>query len=442
LKSYFEDNLARFAHILRHLGIKTSTGEAIIALRALVLVDLLDREQVREALSATLIKNHDEQAIFNQAFDNFFTVPEDKERQRTELANRKIKQEEALDEASEALSFKGESLDMTEEERLLYAHLSETEKNKIKVFLKNSYVPQYRMSRFRPLLESQIRGTLRYWRQRLGEEESLTDINQQLVDDEALASILDDLDGEEKDILYEDMKKIASRDLIKVTNMLKKLSHKLATKISRRYRMSKKVDKIDLRSSIKANVRYGGIIFKLKYRQKRIQKPQILLICDVSGSMARYAAFVIQFIYGLSAVVKNIESFIFSEDLERVTPFFKKLGPFEDTMSELMNKSHIWGKGTNLGRSLSHLRTQYGSVLTPQTVVLIVSDTKTLELEEATQEFVRLKRSVKDVLWLNTLPYSEWKDLPSAQSFRQQCPMFECYTLSHLEQIIRHQFLS
>jgi len=205
--------------------------------------------------------------------------------------------------------------------------------------------------------------------------------------------------------------------------------------------MSKKAVKIDLRQSIKSNVRYGGVIFKLKYKQKRIQKPQVLLICDVSGSMARYAAFVIQFIYGLSAVMKHIESFIFAEEMEYVTPFFKRLRPFEETMVELIGKSRIWGKGTNFGASLSTLRTDYPLLLTSHTVVIIVSDTKTLEIERAERELAAVKRMVKDILWLNTLPQDEWKDLRSVGTFQRYCRMYECYTLAHLEKVIRKQFV-
>ncbi len=199
--------------------------------------------------------------------------------------------------------------------------------------------------------------------------------------------------------------------------------------------------KIDLRRSIKSNIRYGGIIFNLKYKQKRIQKPNILLLCDVSGSMARYAAFVIQFIYGLSAVIRHIESFIFAEELERVTQYFKKIRPFEDTMVELIGKSRIWGKGTNFGASLNTLRSRFPLFLTSHTVIIVVSDTKTLEIERAERELAALRGSVKELLWLNTLPAEEWKDLRSVSIFKRYARMYECYTLAHLERVIRKQFL-
>ncbi|HHW28102.1 MAG TPA: VWA domain-containing protein [Syntrophomonadaceae bacterium] len=440
-KNYFENNFARFVHILRHLGINVSILETLTAIRALTYIDILNRNHVKMAMAATMIKNPDQREIFDQAFDTYFAPPEIKRDQEKAWVEKQAETIRLLDEAEEDLAYKGETLDLSEEEKLFYAKLPEEEKKRIREYLAASNLPDDRYSRFKPTLENQVRGSLRYWKQRLGEtDDYYPQIFDNQLDDPVMASIINEL-GEDSSILYEDMRRIGKQDLPKVTILLKKLSRRLATKISRRYRISKKVVKLDLRRSIKANVRYGGVIFKLRYKQKRIQKPKILLICDVSGSMSRYASFVIQFIYGLSAVIKKIESFIFAEELEYVTPFFANKESFEDTMVRLIGKSRIWGKGTNLGAALNTLREQYPLMLTSNTVVIIVSDTKTLEIERAEEELNKLKRLVKDIIWLNTLPQEEWQDLPSVMKFKRYSQMYECYTLAHLEKIVRKQFL-
>jgi uncharacterized protein with von Willebrand factor type A (vWA) domain len=441
LQNYLENNMARFVHILRHLGIPVSTGETITALRSLGLIDILNREHVRYALRATLVKNQDEEPIFTRAFDSFFTAPEIKQQQQLELMEAKEERTRLLDEAEQDLNYLGDKLELSDEEKLLYSHLAEEEKKKIREYLKSSFLPDHRYHLFKPMLESQVRGSLRYWKQRLAEEGDLPFLPEDDMDDAVLAAIGQGQGSGDSSLLYEDMKRIGDRDLPKVTIVLKKLSRKLATKISRRYRMSKKVVKVDLRRSIKSNIRYGGIIFNLKYKQKRIQKPSILLVCDVSGSMARYAAFVIQFIYGLSTVIRHIQSFIFAEELEYVTPYFKKIRPFESTMVELMGKSRIWGKGTNFGASLATLRMRFPLLITPNTVIIVVSDTKTLELERAEQELANMRRSVKEIILLNTLPQAEWKGLRSVNMFQRYAQVYECYTLSHLEKVLRRQFL-
>ncbi len=441
MQNYLENNLARFVHILRHLGVAVSTGETVTALQALGLINIMDKEHVRYALQATLIKNHEDEPPFDQAFNGFFTVPEVRLQQQQEWEKAKNERERLIDEAEQDLTYQGEKLDLSAEEKLLYSQLPENDKTKIREYLESSFLPEDRYHAFKPMLEFQVRGSLRYWKQRLAEDGDLPCMPGEETDDEVLAAIGQESVCEDSRLLYEDMKRIGDQQLPKVTNILKKLSRKLATKISRRYRMSKKVVKVDLRRSIKSNLRYGGIIFNLKYKQKRVQKPNILLVCDVSGSMARYAAFVIQFIYGLSAVISHIESFIFAEELEHVTPYFKRIKPFEETMVELIGKSRIWGKGTNFGASLATLRTRFPLLLTPHTVIIVVSDTKTFELERAEQELAATRRSVKEILLLNTIPQDEWKNLHSVNMFQKYAQVYECYTLAHLERVLRRQFL-
>ncbi len=305
-----EYNLARFVHILRHLGVNISTGETITALEALCLVDVMNREHVKFALQASLIKNQDEEPIFDQAFNSFFAAPEIKRQQQQSWEESKEERAHLIEEAEQELSYLGDKLELTPEEKLLYSQLAEKRKKKIRDYLDSSDLPEDRGHVFKPMLESHVRNRCvtgdSGWQKR-GISLSCRQMALTMPSWRQYPKIWD---YEDIILLYQDMKRIGDRDLPKVTNILKKLSRKLATKISRHYRMSKKAVKIDLRRSIKSNIRYGGIIFNLKYKQKRIQKPNILLICDVSGSMARYATFVIQFIYGLSSVIRQIESLI------------------------------------------------------------------------------------------------------------------------------------
>ena len=233
------------------------------------------------AMAATMIKNPDQREIFDQAFDTYFAPPEIKQLQEKAWVEKQAETIRLLDEAESDLAYKGESLDLTEQEKLFYAKLPEEEKRKIKEYLAASNLPDDRYSRFKPTLENQIRGSLRYWKQRLGETD---DYSPQLfdnqIDDPVMASIINEL-GEDSSILYEDMRRIGKQDLPKVTIMLKKLSRRLATKISRRYRISKKVVKLDLRRSIKARKLRGVILNCIT--NKKDSKPKILLICDVSG---------------------------------------------------------------------------------------------------------------------------------------------------------------
>ncbi|MGB4217420.1 MAG: hypothetical protein WBJ83_10915, partial [Thermacetogeniaceae bacterium] len=76
MQNYFENNFARFVHILRHLGINISILETLTAIRALTYVNILNRNHVKMAMAATMIKNPDQREIFDQAFDTYFAPPE------------------------------------------------------------------------------------------------------------------------------------------------------------------------------------------------------------------------------------------------------------------------------------------------------------------------------------------------------------------------------
>jgi hypothetical protein len=441
--NYLENNLVKFIQVLRHLGIRASSAEAIEALQAIELIDVLNRREVKSALRATLVKDLDEQSIFDRAFDLFF-VPEDKKTERIEVrTHKKAARAQQLRQAEEDLKFQGEKLALSEEQKAAYGRLGEGQKQKLKDFLTQSSGGHKVDRSFQPMIENIVRGHLERWRRQMETEFRVDEDD--LTGDEELDEIIEEIlagTGEDNDpILYEDMRNIADKDIPKVTLIIKRLTRRLATRISRRYRMTRKRQKVDLRRTIRSNIRYGGTPFDLKYKSKRVQKPKILLICDISGSMARYASFVLQFIYGLSSVVRGIESFIFSENLERVTPYFDAKRPFEETMAEVINHSVIWGKGTDLVTSLQTFRRYHKQLLTSDTIVIIVSDTKTLAANEAAAILAGIKRRVRDVIWLNTLPRSEWTGLSSVEAFRKNSQMFECYTLAHLEKIIRRQMV-
>lgn len=444
MDNYLEINVVRFIHLLRHTGIRIGSGEVIDALRALMLVDLADRETVRAALKATLVKRAGEQQVFDKAFNVFFAAPEQREERQQHYEQQQENKRQMLDQATEELSFQGAPLELSDQEKTVYASIPEKDRHKLQDYINRTSAGKNVEQHFRPLLESVVKGSLSYWRKSLRNELELSDAPQ--TGDNELDALVESVgssgEGSFGSLLEEDMQNIADKDLPRARALIRKLARQMVARISRRYRQSKKHKQLDLRKSIRHNIRFGGTMFRLRYRSRRIQKPKLVLLCDVSGSMARYASFVMQFIYGIHDVVGSIESFVFSEDLERVTEYFQQGGDFTATMLDVINRSSEWGRGTNLGVALKTLRSKYPGVLNGQSYILIVSDTKTMALEESVQELTEIKRRVKDVIWLNTLTAQEGEQMKSVRAFQGAVRMFPCNTLSDLERVMRQKIIA
>ena len=445
-------NLAGFAHILRHLGIRVSTAETLDAINALGYLNLTEREQVRAGLGAMLVKNYREHDAFDRAFDLHFAPEEEKQRRLEARRQYTEEMERASDQAGEELADTmeassevwgkevSESLNLTSEEKETFARLPRSKKERFYEFMKSFQANP--VNNPSDLIVQTIKASLNYWRYQMLKMNTLQvqDIERDPTGieelDEVIEKVVSDIyDDWDEELIYRDMKNIEEKDLHRMTVVIRKIARKLVTRISRRYRMSKNKKIVDIRHTIRKNIRYGGIPLDLSYKTKRIQKPRLLLICDVSASMAQYSRFIMEFIYSISEVVDEIESFVFAEDLEYVAPFFKS-GNFTRAMSLMVESSKQWGKSTNLYAALDTLWRDKRELLAPNVFTIIVSDGKTLATEKTATALARTRGVVKDIIWLNTLPRRTWPAQKHLAAFRKYCAMFECRTLADLEKII------
>lgn len=454
--------LVEFVHILRRLGIKASVAETKDAVDALSWVDIMDREEVKAALRAVLAKSRYDRKVFNLAFDAYFVPPEIR-RQRLELRRKRLAAKgSALQECEDQLvrAIKEDDRDWGKEIlNLLYLTVEENEKMSIRpgpakkqFFETIDRMRENSSNDPLPQAAGNAESPLTRWRRqmlkqavKIGAVPPVKTISTGVEEqDEVIETVTSSLgvDCDSDSILHKNMKKIVDSDLPRATLLIKKLSRRLATRISRRYSRKNKRGRLDIRRTIRRNTSYGGALIDLKFQSRRKQKPRLVLICDVSGSMARYAVFVMQFIYGLSRVVKGIESFVFSEELERVTPYFKKVESFARTMSSLMEKSDQWGMGTNLHASLVAFLEKHRRLLSPAVFVIIVSDAQTIQAYQAAGDLHEIRSRVRDIIWLNTLPREAWKHSPEIIEFQKYCRMFECSTLDQLNKVLSNQMLN
>ena len=153
------------------------------------------------------------------------------------------------------------------------------------------------------------------------------------------------------------------------------------------------------------------------------------MLCDVSGSMLQFSEFALRFLKSLSEVSDASRIFLFSEELHEVDAFaLQNMDAFRD----YVRSSGLYGKGTDLGTALEQLCTRRPPILGPSATLLILSDTKTIDLPRALAGMEEAKRQAGKVLWLNPIPERKWPYVRSIQTVASLCQMAPCSTLEEL----------
>ena len=176
----------------------------------------------------------------------------------------------------------------------------------------------------------------------------------------------------EKEILMDqDFSSFPVEDLDEVARLTILIAKRLARRISRRKRPTRRGGVIDMRRSLRANLMKGEII-ELRRRERRRRKVRLVLLCDVSGSMDLYSRFLLQFLYALQNVFGRVETFTFSTRLTRVTEHLK--GASYRTALARLTEVRDFSGGTRIGESLQEFNARWGSLVDRHTIVLLLSD--------------------------------------------------------------------
>lgn len=440
--SELDRHLVEFVQMLRTVGLKISPSEIFDAMAGLSLIGMAEKEQVEAVLQATLVKDIRHVPLFKEVFRAYFASPEQKAAWQSEATKKAAQWDEQIGRSRQDLRFQGNELALSEEQRTIYAQLPENEKQRLRDFLEKSShgmksgIPVDHS--FQPMIERVVRGSLEYWRRRLNEDEPILLPG---ATDGILSEVERALREQELEVLSRDLKKITPEEWPKVIHWIRRLSQRLASQVSRRYRAARRRGGLDMRHTLRKNIRFGGVLVERRFRRRRQGRPRFVLLCDISGSMLKYTEFILQFVYGLSSVVSGIKTFAFGEGLVPLTGTVQKGQAFEVMVKEALTVTGVaWGGGTNLAKALETLRKDYPEIFSRQTLFLIVSDAQTLEGEKAAETLKMIRRHVRQILWLNTLPARRWSETPHVQGFLPHCQMVECYTLDHLASILSRQF--
>jgi hypothetical protein len=179
---------------------------------------------------------------------------------------------------------------------------------------------------------------------------------------------------------------------------------KLFTLKSRRKKQSSRGTELDFRKTLRRNLKQGGHVVRLIKKQRKLRKNQLLLLCDVSGSMDAYSSFLIQFIYAMQSKLNRIETWVFSTRITRVTEFLKSVD-LSSALIRISQKVTDWSGGTDIGGCLFMFNQTMGRrFVNRRTMVILISDG--WDRGDTTilgREMQRIKMNAYKVIWLNPL---------------------------------------
>lgn len=413
------EKLAEFSSLLRQEGLAVGIQETADAGEILSCLDLTDRETACCALQAVYAKSREEQAVFRRAFDGFFVSVEQREalRRRHEAEARALAERRAR--AEEELQVNGRSLELREDLREVYIRMDEEKRAEL-----------------RQLLE-RTRGLLGRNPDKLYGNFVRTVFTRFLLEQQmALEDAATGVEAADPDLalLYRDISRFREADIPRAAALIAGLARQLDAELSRRRQGRSHSGKLNFRRTIRRGLETGGRFYRLAYKRRRRTRRRLVLLCDVSGSMLQFSEFALRFLKSMSEVSETSEIYLFSEEVRPVDPFaLQNMDAFRD----YVRSSGLFGRGTDLGSALEVLCRRRPAVLGGSTTLIVLSDTKTIDLPRAVQSLAEARRQAGKVLWLNPIPERKWPYVRSIQTMSALCQMVPCSTLDELARACR-----
>ena len=446
-----QDNIHRFFRAARGAGVRISPAESIDAMRAVASVGIADRNLLRDAFLLTLAKSADEKRALGDCFDLFFAPP-----QPLQPANDADSADEAFaQQTSDAEPTDGSS---TESESLgpLAQMLLNGDPSAIAAAIATASgaasLSEIRYFTQRGLFSSRILDLMGI--QRLRDDlDQLTANNPALA--ERLAAATDALRETIRDTVSQALLLFGREEAENLRNeilrnaplarieprqieQMRALIRQIARRLRERYSKPRKRQRrghLDVRRTIRKNAAWGGVPFLTAWKRRHRDKPRIVALCDVSGSVARVSDFFLLLIHSLHEVVSDVRSFAFSGHLIEVSEILEQNDP-EEAMKQIM--SQVGFGSSDYGRSLVDFERQWMDSVTPQTTVIVLGDARSNNLDPRADILRRIAERSKRLVWLNPEGRISWgfgdSEMPRYQTF---CTLTrQCATAQQLERAV------
>jgi uncharacterized protein with von Willebrand factor type A (vWA) domain len=235
------------------------------------------------------------------------------------------------------------------------------------------------------------------------------------------------------EVLYQkDFADFTEEEIEAARRLIQRLVWRLDQRLTRRkVRAPKRTSYLDLRRSVRANMKYSGEVLKLAWRRRKAKPRPLVILCDVSGSMESYSRLFLHFLYALAQETRGIEAFVFGTRLTYITPALRH-DSVEVALKRTSELALDWSGGTRIGESLKAFNFRWSRrVLGRGAVGVIISDGWDRgDMNLLAREMGRLRRSVSRLIWLN--PLSGAPDYqPLAQGMQTALPYVDDFLPLH-----------
>src|SRR2546423_8771645 len=436
------DVLAGFIQELRAAGLPVSLTENLDAMEAVRHIPLEDREAFKYALAATLVKNHAHWKAFETIFEVYFSLRGSEyniEGGSEDEIEGMVRQMLGGDPDQQGKGGGLEGLTPEQLAEMLYRALMNADEAMMRAIARQAVTRFSGMEPGRPVggtyylyrtlrnldldgvldklmenAQQKADGGMTSLEERLARDEYEARIDQlrkeieaeirrRLVADrgaQAMAKTLRKPLPEDIDFMH------ATRDeLASLRRAIYPLTRKLAVRLARKRRHGRK-GPLDFRNTVRHSLSYGGVPAEPKLRYPRPAKPEVLVIADISGSVAAFARFTLQFVYAMNAQFSRVRSFVFIDGIDEVTRFFEGVEDISEAVHRVNTEADVvWVDGhSDYGHALETFWERWGREITSKTSVMLLGDAR--NNYHAAQAWIagELQKRAPHVYWLNPEP--------------------------------------
>ena len=430
---------------LRSAGLPVSLTENLDAVEAVKHIPIEDRETFKYALAGTLVKNHSHWKAFETVFEVYFSLRGaeyelvDGEWDSDDAATQEENQQEGQVQGQG-----GSQEGLTQEQlaEMLFHALAKQDRNLMRTVARQSVQRFAGMEPGRP-----VGGTYYLYRtlRNLNLEEVLDRLLTSSADSEPDLDFLEErLRKDEYEHRIEELKReieaeirrrlVADRGVEAMAKTLRKplpedvdfmhasreemvalrraiwpLTRKLAVRLARKRRHGRK-GPLDFRRTVRHSLSYGGVPAEPKFKYPKPSKPEIMVIADISGSVAAFARFTLHLVYALNNQFSKVRSFVFIDGLDEVTDFFENVDDITEAIHRVNTEADvIWVDGhSDYGHAFEIFDERFAKDVGPKTTVIILGDAR--NNYHASQSWVikNIEDKARKVFWLNPEPKSYW----------------------------------